>query len=59
MFVHGGLKYCGRRSIFLVSICNFRGIHLLVHIKVLGLLVEVSSSLVGFKKKLVLGDLGC
>jgi hypothetical protein len=23
MFVHGGLNYCGERSIFIVSICNF------------------------------------
>jgi hypothetical protein len=23
MFVNGGLKYCGERSIFLVSICSF------------------------------------
>jgi hypothetical protein len=38
MFVHGGLKYCGRRSIFLVLICEV--FHpLLVQIKVLGLLV--------------------
>jgi hypothetical protein len=41
MFVHGGLKYCGERSIFLVSICK---------IKVLDLLVAYSSNLVGFKQ---------
>jgi hypothetical protein len=60
MFVHGNLQYCGERSIFLVSICNFPKCSIARTHKSFEAAVRsaYSSNLVGFKQYVRIGRLG-